>query len=690
VELEDTLPAQVLEKLRSTGVVLLADLDSVREVEVSCNKDRFDAGTIYDELCRRFCGAFQQYAKRPPKASDSAYQWIMCDLCRKWRTTTPDIIRAFGRVAFHCAQNDPGHLTSCSGPQEDYSDEAEVGGLPQTSTLACLFTFHTVLQSILAEFKDGVPLARRPMRPLCEEPLPFADFEVQWEGAPVTTTPTCAIRKGFWIPRGRELVCIKDFDDHGNTDELLQLLKAERTAQSSVAHENVGRSYGWISDPPCLVTEWIEGRNLSLCLLPRGQPCELTKTERLVILCDIARGLCALHAARVSNCGPGRSERVLGQIAHFDIKPENVMVTPEKRAKLIDFGLSRMATGTDLFTIKHSVVRAGYGTPLYMPPEAVDVRAINKLPWHDQLKCDVYCFGLVALEALSVVRLKVHLKGDMPRTCHGQGGFFERLQLENDDVGTNLVKACCAEDPARRPAMTAVRAACALTEPLRSKPRPVLQVLQTLTAMLQTAGVPTVRLYRLVRPSENAREIWSKGLQPCREERDANGLPDAVQRHVRSGSSSAAAAESPFLSFSEDLEWVLWWWCKGCIENHKAAEDGLVAEVQTERLDQVRLFNLSTKEAAAKHIPPGMAQEFATVAKEWLFAGRIRPNQVSGLYQLNRSSIAANVLRITKTHLPLRQGLLKGFNDWRAAVRKELPLLDLKAILQTACLEIGQ
>ena len=117
-----------------------------------------------------------------------------------------------------------------------------------------------------------------------------------------------------------------------------------------------------------IVMEYIEGDNLHQ-LVQQG---DLTLNDVLNIGLDICNGLKAAHAHN---------------ILHRDIKPQNILLTPEKEAKIADFSIARIFGETSKFAVTMT------GTRRYMAPEqhfgAYDFRA------------DLYATGLVLYEALT-------------------------------------------------------------------------------------------------------------------------------------------------------------------------------------------------------------------------------------------------------------------------------------------------
>ncbi len=126
-----------------------------------------------------------------------------------------------------------------------------------------------------------------------------------------------------------------------------------------------------------LVLEYVEGIS-ALELLERVQRIALGAC--LFLMRDIARGLEYLHQR---------------QIIHRDVKPSNILIMPQGRAKLADLGLAKRTDDVSQLT----GLTQGPGTPHYMPPE----QALN--PKKIDLTCDLYALGATLYHLLT---------GDLP------------------------------------------------------------------------------------------------------------------------------------------------------------------------------------------------------------------------------------------------------------------------------------
>jgi len=124
---------------------------------------------------------------------------------------------------------------------------------------------------------------------------------------------------------------------------------------------------------PYLVLEYIEGESLRARIRRDG----LEPVDRVVEWGrQLADSLCYLHGVGV---------------VHRDLKPENVLVTPDGRLVINDFGTARLE-GARRLTWKH--LSDAIGTPDYMSPEQVQGERGDE-------RSDIYAWGVMMYELLS-------------------------------------------------------------------------------------------------------------------------------------------------------------------------------------------------------------------------------------------------------------------------------------------------
>ena len=163
--------------------------------------------------------------------------------------------------------------------------------------------------------------------------------------------------------------------------DLRRRFEQEARLAASLNHPNVMAIYdvGLDQHPPYIVAELVIGESLR-SMITAGP---LAPRKAVDIAAQIAAGLAAAHAAG---------------IVHRDLKPENVIVTSEGVAKILDFGVARIAakpapanqTATMALTSAGSVV----GTAAYMSPEQARAGEVD-------YRSDQFSLGLVLYEMLS-------------------------------------------------------------------------------------------------------------------------------------------------------------------------------------------------------------------------------------------------------------------------------------------------
>jgi serine/threonine-protein kinase len=158
-------------------------------------------------------------------------------------------------------------------------------------------------------------------------------------------------------------------DDAG----FVERFRAEARHAASLTHPGIASvyDYGEIDGSAYLVMELVPGQPLSAILAERGP---LSAEEAVPLLQQAAHALQAAHTAG---------------LVHRDVKPGNLLVTPDGQVKVTDFGIAR-AGGQAALTRTGEVM----GTAQYLAPEQAMGRAATA-------SSDVYGLGVVAYETLS-------------------------------------------------------------------------------------------------------------------------------------------------------------------------------------------------------------------------------------------------------------------------------------------------
>ncbi len=169
-------------------------------------------------------------------------------------------------------------------------------------------------------------------------------------------------------------VAIKILHEAYRSDvEFIERFHREAKSAARLSHPNIVSIYdvGVAGNDHYIVMEYVQSSTLKKKIQDEGA---LDILDAIRIAKDIASGLTHAHA---------------NNIVHCDIKPHNILMTADGRAKITDFGIARAVTESTL-TYGGSVI----GSVHYFSPEQARGGAITP-------KSDVYSLGIVLYEMLT-------------------------------------------------------------------------------------------------------------------------------------------------------------------------------------------------------------------------------------------------------------------------------------------------
>ncbi|KAJ8088403.1 Rho guanine nucleotide exchange factor [Marasmius tenuissimus] len=206
-----------------------------------------------------------------------------------------------------------------------------------------------------------------------------------------------------------QLVCLKvvKFYLISDVQKLLKAYMREAIVWQQLRHPNLLPFMGMYyldedREQLCLVSPWMDRGNLMKYL--KGTPPELVNHQALAY--DVASGLAQLHSMN---------------IIHGDLKGVNVLMTPDERACITDFGLSRVAN-THSLCLSSSILGQAMGTIRWLAPELLETDPPSSV----SMKSDMYAYASVCYEA----SIKIFTGGNRPFYELAEGAIMVAVLLK--------------------------------------------------------------------------------------------------------------------------------------------------------------------------------------------------------------------------------------------------------------------
>ena len=196
---------------------------------------------------------------------------------------------------------------------------------------------------------------------------------------------------------------------------------------SALNHPHIARVYDVLEEKGelLLVMEYVEGTTL------RERLKEAMGTEEFL--------------ETAIQCGEALAAAHQKGILHGDIKPENIMLTPEHQVKVLDFGVARRLPLFDQNAETQSLDGTISGTPAYMAPEVLLLRQADA-------RADIFSLGVVFYEALSGRHpfLAEGFTATTDRILHEEPPPLSRIDPDVPEALSGIVAKALAKDPAAR------------------------------------------------------------------------------------------------------------------------------------------------------------------------------------------------------------------------------------------------
>jgi eukaryotic-like serine/threonine-protein kinase len=233
--------------------------------------------------------------------------------------------------------------------------------------------------------------------------------------------------------------------DVASNQDRMNRFVLEAKAAAALNHPNIAHIYeiDEVDGQHFIAMEFIDGQTLRECI--HGRQTDLRRLLRY--LQHVAEGLAKAHAAG---------------IVHRDLKPDNIMITRDGHAKILDFGLAKLIepqgqtpdreeglssdTATAV-TALHSTPGIVRGSAGYMSPEQAQGK--TREVGH---RSDIFSFGCILYEAATGQRAfsGKDALDSLHKIVYGPTPLIKEINAAAPDELQRIVRLCLAKDPEER------------------------------------------------------------------------------------------------------------------------------------------------------------------------------------------------------------------------------------------------
>jgi len=173
-------------------------------------------------------------------------------------------------------------------------------------------------------------------------------------------------------------VALKLLKREMNSSVFRQRFEQERAILATLSHPNISSLVDIGTDDdgtPYFAMEYVDG-------LPIDEFCSQNaygRDDRLALFQKVCSAVSSAHR---------------GLVVHRDLKPSNILVTSDGTPKLLDFGISKILSGSGEQDSAATVTRLGAMTPSYASPEQLNGESVTTAT-------DIYSLGVILFELLS-------------------------------------------------------------------------------------------------------------------------------------------------------------------------------------------------------------------------------------------------------------------------------------------------